>query len=163
MNKVLVTVIDSAKARFLTLDLAEFSDIESASRLVELNELLNPVGDAQGEELWSTTKTGRNRGNGGQAHSYDDHREQHRAEFERRFAQAIATYIATLVEAEPIRHLILVAESQIVTVMKAAIAAAAPSQLQIHELMKNLSHLKPHELHKYLASHGLVPEPARLP
>ncbi|MBF2079030.1 MAG: host attachment protein [Synechococcales cyanobacterium T60_A2020_003] len=162
MNKVLVAVIDSARVRFFALELGGFPEAGDGARLTELDGLLNPAAETRGEELWSSTKTGRNRGTGGQAHSYDDHREGHRAEFERRFAQEIATQITERVQAESIRNLILIAEPQVIGFMRDAIASTAPPQLHVQELAKNLSHLKTHELHKCLASHNLAPEPIRL-
>lgn len=162
MNKLLVAVVDGTKARFLTLDLSDVPEERMRARLVELESLLNPSNEVQDQDLWSSSKTGRNRGAGGQAHSYDDHREHHRAEFERRFAQAIATHIANLVNTHTIQQLILVAEPQITGPMRNAIAASVPTRLQIHELSKNLCHLKPHELQKYLANQKLMPEPQRI-
>jgi protein required for attachment to host cells len=162
MNKVLVAVVDSARARFFALELGDFPETGNGAKLTEIDGLLNPAAETRDEELWSSPKTGRNWGTGEQAHSYDDHRESHRAEFERRFAQAIATQIRDMVEAESIRHLILIAEPQVIGFMRDAIASTAPPQLHVQELAKNLGHLKTHELHKCLASHNLAPEPVRL-
>ncbi|SRR5579883_1746078 len=161
MNNALVAVVDSTKARFLTLTAAEFPEERAGARLVELEGLFNPLNE-EGRELWSTTKTGRNRGVSGQAHSYDDHRDDHRVEFERRFTQDIVTRVADLIDTNQIRHLILVAEPHITGLMREAIALLGSSQLQIHELTKNLCYLKPHDLHKYLAGQGLLPEPVRI-
>lgn len=162
MNKVLVSVADGTQARFLTLNLPDFPDEQVGVPLVELERLSNPSNEAQDEELWSSTKTGRNRGAGGQAHSYDDHRVGHRVEFERRFAQEIATHITDLVNIDQIRHLILVAEPQMIGLLRDTLAASVPTSLRISELTKNLCHLKPHELQKYLANHKLIPELVRV-
>jgi protein required for attachment to host cells len=142
--------------------LGEFPEEGEGTRLIELDGLLNPSAESLGEELWSSTKPGRNRGAGPRAHGYDDHRNKHRDEFERRFAQEIAAHITTIVQAESIRHLILVAESQVIGFMRDAIAPTVPSNVHVQELTKNLSHLSAHELHKYLASQKLTPDPMRL-
>lgn len=160
MNKSLVVVIDSTKSRFLTLELTDFTEYEAGAHLIEHEGLLNPEGETQGQELWSSTKTGRNRGSRGQAHSYDDHRENHVVEFERRFAQATATQIGNLVQMHQIQQLILIAEPQILGLMREVLAHGMPMHLKINELAKNLCHLKPHELHEYLANQGLLPIPS---
>ena len=162
MNKLLVAVVDSAKARFFILEPAEFPENGSGPTLIEQEGLMNPAKESPSQELWSSTKTGRNRGAGGQAHSYDDHREQHVVEFERRFAHAIADQVVQLVAASQTRHLLLIAETQIMGLMREAIASVAPANLEVNELTKNVSHLTPYELHKYLAGQGLVPEPVRV-
>lgn len=163
MSKVLVAVVDGTKARFLVLETAEFPEENEGSRFVELDSLLNPLNEAQGQDLWSSTKTGRNVGVGTQAHSYDDHRESHMTEFGRRFAQAIVTHIIHLIHNTEIQQLILAAEPQIMGLIREAIAASALSHLPINGLTKNLCNLKPLELQQYLAKQGFIPEPTRIP
>jgi protein required for attachment to host cells len=158
MNKSLVAVINGAKARFLTLEPGEFPEYWSSPRLIEHESLLNLTKEIQGQELWSSTKTGRNRGSGGQAHSYDDHRENHIAEFERRFAQAIATQIVNLVQAHQVEQLLLIAEPKILGLMRETLTTGSLTHLKLGELAKDLCQLKPHELHEYLANKGLLPE-----
>ncbi len=166
MNKVVVTVVDSAKARFLILESAQFPEEAMGSRLVELDGLSNPLNQAQGQELWSSTKTGRNLGGGSQtrsqAHSYDDHRDSHRAEYQRRFTQAIATHLVNLVQHYQSQQVILIAESQLMNWLGEAIATSGLAQLNITPVTKQLSHLTPFELQKYLAHEGLLPESVRL-
>lgn len=161
--KVLVTVVDGTKARFLILEPVEFPEESEGSHFVELDSLLNPSNEAQGQDLWSSTKTGRNLGAGVQAHSYDDHRESHMAEYGRRFAQAIATHITNLVHNNEIQQLILVAAPQMMGFIREVITASALSHLPINELTKDLCNLKPLELQKYLAKQGLISDPIRIP
>ncbi len=162
MNNVVVAVVDSAKARFLILEWAKFPEEAMGSRLVEVEGLANPVSQAQGQQLWSSTKTGRNLGGGGQAHSYDDHREHHQVEFQRRFTQAIATHLVNLVPQYQAQQLILIAESQLIGLLREAIASSTLAQLEITQVTKHLGHLPPFELQKYLAHEGLLPESVRL-
>jgi protein required for attachment to host cells len=162
MNKMLVAVIDTTKARFLMLEPAKFPEQNTGSRFVELDSLLNPSNESPGHELWSSTKTGRNTGVGTQAHSYDDHRENHVAEFERRFARSITHYIVELSRTHQMQQLILVAEAQMIGFLRNAIATSELTHIQIHGLTKNLCQLKPLELQKYLANQGLIPKPQRI-
>lgn len=154
MSQYLVTAINGATARFFTLEPAES---ESELKLVEHEGMVSPEKGLQGEELWASTKSGRNRGKGGQAHSYDDHRQNHRLEFERRFAQAIATKLLSLVQQHEIQKLVLIAEPQILGLMRDAFIPVLPKQLKVSELVRDLCHLKPHELHEYLAEKRQLP------
>lgn len=93
MSKFVIVVVNRTQARFFTLDTAELdlSVVETVAKLRERQGLLNSVAELQGQELWANTKTGRNRGTRGQAHSYDDHRQDHMLEFDRQFAQKLLT------------------------------------------------------------------------
>ncbi|MBW4615988.1 MAG: host attachment protein [Desmonostoc vinosum HA7617-LM4] len=157
MSLFLVAVIDGAKARFFTLEPQEFPEYESGPNLIEHQALSNSVKELPGQELWASTKTGRNRGAGDQAHSYDDHREKHMIEFERRFAQTIAAHIVNLIQVHHSQQLLMIAEPQILSLMREALIIVLPKNLKFSELTKNLCHLKPHELHEYVASKKLLP------
>jgi protein required for attachment to host cells len=161
MNHALVAVIDSIQARFFTLDPPSLFDNQAEPRLTEHETLRNLAQEAQGEELWSSTKTGRNRGLGSQAHSYDDHRERHLTEFERRFAQAIASHLHELIQTHDLRNLIIIAEPQVLGFVREAIATTLPKHISITELGKNLCQLSAHELHAYLQQHGMLSRPSR--
>jgi protein required for attachment to host cells len=162
MSIFLVAVIDGKKARFFTLEPSELPEFQSGPNLIEHEALLNPVKDFEGEELWASTKTGRNRGAGAQAHAYDDHRENHLIEFERRFAQTIATHIVNLIRVHHIQQLLMIGEPQTLGLMREALTPVLPKNIKTHELAKELSQLKPHELHEYLASKELLPPQKRL-
>lgn len=157
MSRCIVAVIDGTKARFLTLEPVESPEYESGPNLIEQGELLNPVNELAGQDLWATTKTGRNRGKGSQGHNYDDHRSNHVVEFERRFAQAITDYLNTLSQVNPAQTLILAAEPHILGIMRDCLAGPVAKLPTIHELSKDLCHLKPRELHEYLANKGILP------
>ncbi|MDJ0735776.1 MAG: host attachment protein [Nostocaceae cyanobacterium] len=162
MIQVLVAVIDGTTARFLTLEPAEFPEHESSPNLIEHKSLLNPVQEQQGKQLWANVKTGRNKGLGGQAHAYDDRRQQHVIEFERRFAQLIADEIIKLTQAKGIDKLLLVAEPQILGIMRETVVTLLSKNLQIQELAKDLCKLKPLEIHELLASKNLLPPRKRV-
>lgn len=156
MKRLLVAVINRAQAQLFTLEPREDIVAKSPSHLVEKALLENPVGATAGEELWANIKTGLNRGSGGPAHSYDDHRDKHVAEFERRFAQTIATQIGHWLRAEDIHRLLIIAEPQILGILRKSLTEAIPSTVQVNDLAKNLSSLSSHELHSYLLQQQLV-------
>ncbi len=155
MNKYIVAVVDSAKARFLTLQAAESS--ESGPHLIEHEGLVSPEGELKGQELWSSSKTGRNRGSSGQAHSYDDHRENHIIEFERHFTQSITTRIIDLIQTHQAQRILLVSETKVLGLMRESLMPLLPKDVKISELAKNLCQLKPHELYEYLVNKELLP------
>jgi protein required for attachment to host cells len=157
MSRVLVTTINGATARFFTLESAALPEAESDLKLVEHEGIINPERGLSGGALWTDAKSGRNRGAGGQSHSYDDHRQNHRLEFGRRFAQSIATQLLHLIQAHHIQHLILVAEPQILGLMREAYASLLPKQLKVNELARDLCHFKSQELHEYLTGKGQLP------
>lgn len=157
MNHSLVAVVDGTKARFLSLEEAENPEYQSGPNLLERKEVLNPNKELPGKELWANVKTGRNKGAAGQAHAYDDHRQNHLDEFERRFAQMIANEIIHLTQAEQTNRLIVVAEPQILGCLREALAPLLPRNLQIQELAKDLCKLKPLEIQEHLAQKNLLP------
>jgi len=163
MSHFLVAVINGTKARLLTLEPVELPEYESGPHLMEQEGLLSAAKETPGQELWSSAKTGRNRGVAGHAHSYDDHRENHMLEFERRFAQTIANKIVELADTSQVQQLLLIAEPQILGLMRESLMPILPKHLKISELAKDLCHLQAKELHEYLAKKELLPAYNRVP
>jgi protein required for attachment to host cells len=97
-------------------------------------------------------KTGRNQCQSSQVHAYEDGRQDHVNEYERRFVQMIANEIVNFNKNKRIQRLLLVAEPHI-----EAIAPLVPKNLQIQELAKDLCKLKPKEIYEYLAQKNLLP------
>jgi protein required for attachment to host cells len=155
---IVVAVIDGTKARFLTLELEQLPDDDFGPNLMEKKVLYNPNNELSGQELWANTKTGRNRGGAAaQAHSYDDHRQNHIMEFERRFAQTISHQIISFIQICQARYLVLVAEPQILGFMREALMPILPKNIELSELAKDLCKFKAKELHEYLADKELLP------
>ena len=157
MQNYVVAVVNSITAKFYTLESAEFPEYQPSPKLVEKKALHNATQELQGQELWSDTKPGRNRGTAGQAHGYDDHRENHRGEFERHFAQEIAVKLTECLQAFQAHELLLVAEPQILGTVRDILIATLPKRLKFSELTKDLCQLRAHELHEYLAVKNLLP------
>ncbi len=157
MRHYLVAVINGTTARFLTLEPVEMEGYESGPNLIEHKSLHSVEKEQQGQDLWANVKTGRNRGSAGQAHSYDDHRQAHMIEFEKRFAQSIANRILELIQTHQVRQLILIAEPQILGLMREALNSNLPKNVSLSELAKDLCHHRPREVHDYLANCNLLP------
>jgi len=156
MGKFAVAVINGTQARFFTLDSTAISESESGPNLLEHECLVNSTKELHGQ-LWSSIKTGRNRGLNGQAHSYDDHRQNHEIEFEKRFARKICQVISNLIQIQQARHLIIVAEPQILGMMREAMRDSLYKNLNIREVAKDICNLKSELIHDYLAKKKLLP------
>lgn len=157
MSQFLIAAVNSTAARFFTLDSTTLSEHQPGPDLVEQNGLSSTISEQSGEALWGDTKTGRNRGVGGQAHSYDDHRQNHLDEFDRKFAHSVATQLVGLAQSCQAQQVVLAAEPQVLGLMRSALTPLLPKQLEITEICRDLSRLRPHELHEYLAEKGQLP------
>jgi protein required for attachment to host cells len=157
MNHTLVMVLNGTKARFFGLEFADFPENESGPSLIEHEALINEANELAGADLWASSKTGRNRGSAGQSHSYDDHRQNHVVEFEQRFSQDIVSRMQSLIESHKIRHLLLVAEPQMLGIVREPINAEISKTVEVKELAKDLCQFSVRDLHEYLASKKLLP------
>ncbi len=157
MVKFAVAVMNGTQARFFTLDSAAVSKYESSPNLIEQQSLSDSTHELHGQELWANTKTGRNRGSNGQAHGYDDHRRNHKIEFEKRFAHKISDAMLNIIKAHDAKQLILVAEPKILGIMRSSMADNLFKALNIHEVTKDICHFKVNQIHDYLAKKELLP------
>ena len=153
-----VVVAGGSRARFFTLEDVEFPEMQSGPNLCEINDLISTEMDAPGNELWSDTKSGRNRGGNGAAHGYDDHRSQHESEFERRFARDIAREAARMLRQNSTKQLVLVAQKRTLGFLRGELDSLLKAGIEIKELAKDLSKLSPLELHEHLARERLLPQ-----
>ncbi len=157
MSNITIAVVNGTKARLFTLDKTKLSVCETNINLREHRELSNPIWELHDRELWANVKTGRNRGTNGQAHSYDDHRQQHKLELERQFIQKVTGEIAKLLESEGARNLILVAEPQIIGLMRETFKSQLFKTTNIRELSKDICHFSSWQIHDYLARKKILP------
>ena len=157
MVKFAVAVIDGTQARFFTLDSAAISEYESGPNLSEHEGLSDSTKELHGQELWANTKTGRNRGTSGQAHSYDDHRQNHQIEFEKRFANKISSAMLNIIKTHQAKQLILVAEPQILGMMREAMTDKLFKTLNVTEVAKDICRFSINQIHDYLAKKELLP------
>ena len=158
MNHCCVIVAGGSHARFFTLEDAGVPELESGPRLVELRDLINPEHKAHEGTLWSSGKAGRNRApGGGAAHGYDDHREQHGEEFERRFARDIAEEATRLVKSHNTQHVILVAQKRMLGLLRIALDPLLKAGVNVQEFATDLGKLPPQDLHAHLSRQHLLP------
>ncbi len=159
MSNDCIVVADGARARFFTLMEAEHPEIQSSPNLIEIHDLVQPEKEMHKGELWSETRTGRNRGtNGGPSHGYDDHRSQHAEENDKRFARSVAEQAARLAHSQQTRNVILVAHKRMLGMLRGCMEPLIKTGVEVRELAKDLSKLNPIELHEHLARERLIPQ-----
>lgn len=158
MSDYCVVVAEGARARFFTLEPVEVPEFESGPNLREWNTLMNPEHKAHQREVYTDVRSGRNRGNAGEAHAYDDHRDQHDAEMEHRFARTIADELEQFSSQNGAPRVVLCAEKQMLGYLRGAMNGHARKDLEITEVPKDLTRLSPRELHEKLAKDGVLPK-----
>lgn len=158
MSDYCVVVAEGARARFFTLEPVEVPEFESGPNLREWNTLMNPEHKAHQREVYTDVRSGRNRGNAGEAHAYDDHRDQHDAEMEHRFARTIADELEQFSSQNGTPRVVLCAEKQMLGYLRGAMNGHARKDLEITEVPKDLTRLSPRELHEKLAKDGVLPK-----
>jgi protein required for attachment to host cells len=161
-----VVVLDATRARFLVLKPTNTPDTESGPNLVEVKDLINPESDERGRDLWSDTKTGVMREGGkGEAHSYDDHRDAHEDEFERRFAKRVVEETKLFVGAQKVKTLVIAAAKKMMGFLRPYLERELKKSVTIHEVTEDLTKFNVIELQQHLAKHGSLPRrnPPRLP
>ncbi len=156
MSDFCVVVADGAKARFFTLEAADVPEMQSGPTLVERDSLTHAEATMAGRDKYSEVKSGRNVGASG-AHGYDDHRNNHDDEFDRRFAQKVAGEALKMASANRARQLIVAAEKQMLGVLRQAISVPAGAGFELRELAKDLTKFSPNEIHSYLAGENILP------
>jgi len=155
MSDYCVVVADGARARLFTLQ--EGGIGEGGPTLVEEASLTNAEAEVAGKELFSDEKPGRNVApGGGGAHGYDDHRDRHLDESERRFARDIADAAADALRREKTARLVLAASPRMIGHLREALTATAVD-MKVNEVHKDLTKLSVHEVQEHLAAAGVLP------
>ena len=153
--KVCVIVANGSRARFFSLKRPEFPELNDRPRLVERDEVFEPELQERALDLW-TERTGMNRGAGSGSHSYDDHRNQHQAEFERRFAKQIADRATKLVRSSGANSVVVCGVQRQLPLLKSMLENNL-SGIHIQQLAKDLLKLDSQTLYEHLHREGLLP------
>lgn len=158
MTDYCVVVAEGARARFFTLEPAEIPEIESGPNLKEVSSLANPAHLAhQDSAIWTETRGGRNRNANGPGHGYDEHRDDHEAQQESRFAREITSELESLVRRNGGSRVVLCAEKRMLGFLRGAMAGTSLPAESVVEVPKDLAKLSPRELHNHLARDGHLP------
>ena len=147
--KFCVVVANGSRARFFSLTRPEFPELNARPRLFE------PELQERAQDLW-TERTGMNRGAGSGSHSYDDHRAQHQAEFERRFAKQIAERAVKLIRSSGANSVVVCGVQRQLPLLTNMLGSKV-NGIHIQQLAKDLLKLDPHSLYDHLHKEGMLP------
>ena len=140
MLKTCVVVADRARARlFITVTPPERGVGSAPVDLQEIEALIDAEGELMGHEVFANLRSGTNRSPHGAAFEYDDHRERHREEEERRFAKRVARAIRELVARESASRLVLAVEPHMLGVLRQELGESLPAVVARVELAKDFS------------------------
>lgn len=155
--KICVVVADRARARlFSTVSGPERHGASAGEDLEELESLTDPEGELTGRQLFSSTRSGTNRSPHGAQFEYDDHRERHRDEQERRFAQRIVQALSSYLMRENPKKLVLVVEPRMLGLLRHALDGQLDASLELSEVAKDLSRHTARHIHETLARCGAL-------
>ena len=158
MSNNCIVVADGSRARFFCLEDVPSPETQSGPNLTEVNDLINPEKEARDSELFSDSKNGGNRTNGHGVHGYEDHRQRHETENDRRFAKSIAETAAQLARKHGANGVVLVAQHHTLGMLRSEFESLSRTGMTIHEFHKDLSKLPVSKLQDVLAKERLIPK-----
>lgn len=151
-----ILVADRARARFFVLGAPPEHRPGDAARLLERETLVDPEGELAGKDLFSDSRSGTNHAGSGATYEYDDHRERHRREIERRFAKRVALAAADFARNHGAEKLVLAAEPQMLGMLRPLLPTALPKGVTLVELARDLSWHTPEHIQSALSQHGAL-------
>src|SRR5687767_14775589 len=152
MNK-LILVVDGTRARWFRLQ---------RRRLIEHADLVCPEHKLMDRDRYSETKTGRwDRGRLGPTHSFDDHRNAHDREVERRFAHEIAEKTEEMQRQLETDEIVIVGDNRMLGLLRPFFDPAIALE-RIVEIRKNIAQQTRDQIQDALAEEGLLERRPRL-
>lgn len=162
-SNICVVALDSSRARFFALGVHDEPPNGRLTRLIEIEDLVNPDQRQQDHEVFTESRPGlRIAYGGGPTHGTDDRRDAHRDELDRRFAVDITESLARHVSALEARRAVVVASPQMLGFLREAMRGTSKLDVEVSEVRKELSWLSAPELHDRLAQDELLPPRGRL-
>ena len=160
MKRACIATIDAARAKIYTYQ----DDADPGREMREVQDLTNPGRRARDSELFSDTRPSlapsghappQAAGFSG-GPTKDDHRDDHIAMMDQKFAKEICEELDKVVRAGGYGHLILIAPPKMLGTLRKANGVFNRPGLVVEEVTRDLSNLTPSQLHDHLASLGLV-------
>lgn len=162
MVRTCIVVADSARARFITLEIPEDPQTDGGARLVEHDDLVNPDAEVPERGLFSDRAGRAHASPRGAAHALDDHREGHQREIERRYVRRLVEHADRFVKAQQATRLVLVAEPRLLGTLREQLPSERFRAVDIVEVGENVSRRPLDQIQSVLALRGVVPA-ARAP
>jgi protein required for attachment to host cells len=156
MPSPLIAVIDGSKARIFSVEVEEeVVGRPRRSKLIEIEDLVQPGHRAKAKDQFSESRPGlRSGGNGSGGHGVDDHRDANKANADRKFIAEVFTSISKRASEHNHRRLIVAAGPEVLGVARSE--KHRLGNIEVVELAKHLTGLSPHEIHTKLTDSGLI-------
>lgn len=155
MQALAIVIADAARARLFTWK--RESDDDPAPTLRERADLVSVERRMPRSELWTDARPRGNPGAGGHGDPVDDHRDDHVAELDRRFAAEVLTKVATLADETACKRVALVAAPRFLGYLREHTGALARKGVTIEEVARDLTRETPPELRAHLGQLGVLP------
>jgi protein required for attachment to host cells len=155
MKRACIAIVDAAHARLYSYEQRD----EGEPTLTEERDLVNAGRQAHG---MFSDKPSRAPGGDGKA-AKDDHRFDHLAEREQRFARMVVAEIDRLVRDRDFRHVILVASPRMLGALRRSDAQLRRPEIVLDQIPQDLSWLSSPQVHDHLAAMKLIDPRQRLP
>lgn len=154
MKRALIAIVDAAHARLYAYQ------HEGDPAMQEQRDLVNAGRQTHG--MWSDTKPGNRWQEGGRG-STDDHRTDHLADMDAKFARAVIDEVARMAREEGFRNVILVASPKMLGELRRADAPLRRGDIVVEEIAQELRWLTPSQVHDHLAAMKLIEPRTRAP
>lgn len=159
MYRVCIALVDATRARLFTFErVTDGADTREA--LVERTDLVNPQRRRRPSEVFSDTRPGLSR-TGHLQYAFDDHRDQHIAQLDERFARMAMAALRELIDEHPTQRVVICAPPRMLGRLRAATPGLVPGDIALDELARDLVKLPAGDMRAELASRGLLPDAER--
>ena len=156
MKRALIAIVDAAHARLYTYQQVD----DNEPTLKEQRDLVNAGRQAHG--MFSDTKPGNRWQEGGRG-STDDHRMDHIAEMDSKFAKTVIDELSRTVQEQGFHHVILVASPKMLGELRRADAPLRRGDIVVDEVAQDLAWLTSPQVHDHLAAMKLIDPRPRAP
>jgi protein required for attachment to host cells len=160
MYRVCIALVDATRARLFTFERAAEGP-DTREQLVERTDFVNPQRRRRPSEVFSDTRPGAGH-TGGLQYGFDDHRDDHVAEVDDKFARMAMAALRELIDELPTQRLVICAAPRMLGRLRAAAPGLLPGDIVIDELPRDLVKLSPGEVRAELASRALLPAAERI-
>lgn len=157
MATTCIIVADGARARFMTLEVPLEPALDGGARLLEHEDLVNPEAEVPDRGLYSDRSGRGHASRGGVAHAFDEHREQHHREVEKRFAWRLVERGERFLSDRGARRLVLVADTRLLGALRAELGDGGLRGVEVIEIAEDLTRQPLGSIQASLAARGAIP------
>jgi protein required for attachment to host cells len=154
-----IMVAGGARARFISVEVADDEQLDGGPRLVEHAEMVNPDGEVPARGLFSDRSGRAHASSVGAAHGLDDHRDQHQEEIDRRFARSMGESAQRFIAEQQITRFIVCAEPRLLGRLRAELDPKRWRNVEVVELGEDLTRHPLRQVQQVLVRRGLVKPP----